>query len=161
MLAAIAAVLLVSLAAAAPGPGVTRGTGDASSSSNAATPGAGDAAPAQDPQAPLTPNLVLPGTNATVPGTPGSPEFTSPERRAEERQTLRSIRDAVRQGAQPGVNTAGPSTMGGVQGLRVFRVGSGFVLTGTVHSEEEKDAAEERAAAVSGGVPIINQIIVR
>jgi hypothetical protein len=48
-----------------------------------------------------------------------------------------------------------------VQNLGVVRLNGALILTGTVHSQADKDAAGLRASAASGGETVINNIVVQ
>ena len=59
---------------------------------------------------------------------------------------------ALAPGAEPPLN---------VQNLTVVRQNGVLVLSGTVHTQSDKDAAALRAAAASGGETVVNDIVVQ
>lgn len=76
-----------------------------------------------------------------------------------ERQLFRGIREAVEQA--PAGAEVGTSGMSGVQDLKVFRKNGKVVLSGTVRSQEEKDAVGARASAAAGEQQVVNELKVK
>jgi hypothetical protein len=114
----------------------------------------------------LNPDSNLPSSNGLSPlntnpnnVTPSMNPDGTPKRAAGgDRRPLRAIRESVL-GISP--DAAAGTSMSDVQNLRVFRQNGKIVLSGTVGSQAEKDAAGERANAAAGGQPVINNLIVR
>jgi hypothetical protein len=63
------------------------------------------------------------------------------------------------QAGTPGAPPAAPAP--NVQNLNVLRQDGALILSGTVHTEQDKDAAAQRAAEAAGGEQVINNIVVQ
>lgn len=116
--------------------------------------------PSQTPSLPNPGSSQLPSQTPSFPN-PGANQFPSQGPTA---QILNDIRSAVLQ--TPGANIQGtfPSSevqAGPIQDLRVTQQAGQIVLTGTVATQAEKDAAGNRARQASGGQVILNQLEVR
>lgn len=93
-------------------------------------------------------------------GAQGSPAQPSPRKVAEgEERGLRDIREAVQRGSAGEQEAA--ADVEPVKNLKVVRRNGKIVLTGTVRSEAEKQAAGERAAEAAAGQQILNRIKVK
>ncbi len=76
-----------------------------------------------------------------------------------DRQLFRGIREAV--GQAPSATQTGTSSATGVQDLKIFRKNGKVILSGTVHSQEEKDSVGARASAAAGEQQVVNQLRVK
>lgn len=99
-------------------------------------------------------------------GAQGSPSQQSPRDEARRESDdgrgtdeLRDIRDAVLRAPAGEQEAADEAEL--VEDLRVFRKNGRVVLTGTVRSREEKEAAGKRAAEAAGGRPVLNLLKVK
>lgn len=107
------------------------------------------------------------GVQAPGPGgAQGSPSQRSPRDEARRESDdgrgtgeLRDIRDAVLRAPAGEQEAAAEVEL--VEDLRVFRKNGQVVLTGTVRSREEKEAAGKRAAEASDGRPVLNLLKVK
>lgn len=110
-----------------------------------------------------TPGTEFPSTQyPTAPNQTGTGQGgASPRTR---RQILTDIRAAItqipsanQQGSMPGMESTGAQ----IKNLRVFRRGGAFVLSGTVATQAEKDAAGNRARQAAGGREVVNELEVK
>lgn len=110
-----------------------------------------------------TPGTEFPSTqNPTAPNQTGTAQGGTAQRTRQ--QTLTDIRAAItqipsanQQGSMPGMESTGAQ----IKNLRVIRRGGAFVLSGTVATQAEKDAAGNRARQAAGGREIVNQLEVK
>jgi len=126
-----------------------------SSSPDGQTPSMENPGSAQSPS-------QTPGTEFPSPQNPTAPNQTGPQAQRSRQQVLNDVRASVIQlppAGQAG-STTGTQPMP-IQDLRVFRRSGKIVLTGTVRSQAEKDAAGTRASQRAGGQEILNQLQIK
>lgn len=177
---------LLSLAVLAPYAAAADGSGTQAPTQSPSTQSPGTQSPGtQSPSTPgtrppsntsspdgQTPSMENPGSTQSPNPTPGTefpsqqnptaPNQTGPQAQRSRQQVLNDVRASVIQMPPAGQagSTTGTQPMP-IQDLRVFRRNGKIVLTGTVRSQAEKDAAGTRASQRAGGQEILNQLQVK
>lgn len=152
-----------------PGTGPTIGTPAPVSPTTPANPAA--PAPGANPNADFNGNPVLSSGTGAVSSTgafggaaasSGTFGGTSGTVTAEQRALI-SVQNSLQQVIAPnGVNPglSGPSG-GGANGIGLTISGGRIIMTGTVHTEEQRQTLGARANAAANGVPVVNQLQLR
>ncbi|MDO8757273.1 MAG: BON domain-containing protein, partial [Elusimicrobiota bacterium] len=87
----------------------------------------------------------------------GAAQRTRQQIQTDIRAAITQIPSANQQGTMPGMESTGAR----IQNLRVLRRAGKYVLSGTVATQAEKDAAGARATQAAGGQEVLNQLEVK
>lgn len=171
MLAAAIAGGLPSLAASGGGTGSSAAPGGAPAAPGAVNQGTIASPPVTGAATPVVPNgpVVPPVTGAATPLNPNTPVPGTPSGMPSN-ATLNlqpPTGGAFTPAQAPLGDIAGAiqnpfsTTQAAVQNLTVVRQNGSLILSGIVHTQQDKDTAALRAAAASGGEPVINNLVVQ